>query len=116
LQLNAPCWNTFQPITIPIGDECFGRIMDAVGNPIDQKGPINAPIRKPIRILQQTLSYDLKQKKAAKLEVLETGLKYFDLYPLVKADYRRGRLEDRRYSELVTSSKAACVLGRLVRE
>lgn len=85
LQLNAPCYNTFQPIAIPIGDECFGRIMDAVGNPIDQKGPINAPVRKPIRVLQQTLSFDLKQKKAAKMEVLETGLKYFDLlYPLVK--------------------------------
>lgn len=85
LQLNAPCYNTFLPITIPIGDECFGRIMDAVGNPIDQKGPIKAPIRKPIRILQQTMGYDLKNKKAAKMEVLETGLKYFDLlYPLVK--------------------------------
>lgn len=85
LQLNSVCYNTFQPITIPIGDECFGRVMDAVGEPIDQKGPINAPIRKPIRVLTQPLGFDLKQKKAAKLEVLETGLKYFDLlYPLVK--------------------------------
>lgn len=85
LQLNSVCYNTFQPITVPIGDECFGRVMDAVGEPIDQKGPINAPIRKPIRVLTQPLGFDLKQKKAAKLEVLETGLKYFDLlYPLVK--------------------------------
>src|SRR3989338_3432401 len=30
LQLNAPCCNTFQPIAIPVGDECFGRVMDTV--------------------------------------------------------------------------------------
>ncbi len=85
LQLNSPCYNTFQPITIPLGDECFGRIMDAVGNPIDGQGPINAPMRMPIRMLLQQRGFDLKQKKAAKSELLETGLKYFDLlYPLVK--------------------------------
>ncbi|MDZ4241444.1 MAG: F0F1 ATP synthase subunit beta, partial [Candidatus Omnitrophota bacterium] len=85
LQLNSPAYNTFQPITIPIGDECFGRVMDAVGNPIDNEGPINTPARSPIRILLKTHSFDLKEKKAAKAEVLETGMKYIDLlFPLVK--------------------------------
>lgn len=85
LQLNAVCYNTFQPITIPMGDECFGRVMDAIGNPIDQKGPINAPMRTPIRMLLKQRGFDLKQKKAGKAELLEVGLKYFDLlYPLVK--------------------------------
>lgn len=84
LQLNAPCYNTFQPIAVPVGDGCFGRIMDAVGNPIDEKGPINEPER-PIRQITQALGYDLNEREAGKLEVLETGIKYFDLlFPLVK--------------------------------
>ena len=84
LQLNAVCYNTFRPISVPVGDANFGRIMDAVGTPIDQKGPIDAPL-KPIRVLQQALPFDLKQKEAARPQVLETGMKYFDLlYPLVK--------------------------------
>ncbi|HSV43595.1 MAG TPA: hypothetical protein VLJ10_03485, partial [Candidatus Bathyarchaeia archaeon] len=52
LQLNAPCFNTFRPIAVPVGDKCFGRIMDAVGNPIDEKGPIDEEPR-PIRQLTQ---------------------------------------------------------------
>ena len=84
LQLNQPCYNTFQPISVPVGDTCFGRIMDAVGNPIDERGPIEAPLT-PIRNITQVQGFDLKQKDAAKLEILETGMKYIDLlFPLVK--------------------------------
>ena len=84
LQRNSACYNTFQPISVPVGDACFGRIMDAVGNPIDQKGPIDAPPR-PIRQLTQVMGFDLNQKEAAKPQVLETGMKYIDLlFPLVK--------------------------------
>ncbi len=84
LQLNAPCLNTFQPIQVPVGDGCFGRIMDVVGNPIDQKGPINEPLQ-PIRAMTQALGFDLNEREAAKPEILETGMKYIDLlYPLVK--------------------------------
>jgi F-type H+/Na+-transporting ATPase subunit beta len=84
LQLNSPCYNTFHPISVPIGDACYGRIMDAVGNPIDEKGPIDAPLT-PVRALTQAGGFDLKQKQAAKPDILETGMKYVDLlYPLVK--------------------------------
>ncbi len=84
LQLNQVCFNTFQPITVPVGDGCFGRIMDVVGNPIDQQGPIDEPCQ-PIRALTQAQGFDLTQKEAAKPEILETGIKFFDLlYPLVK--------------------------------
>ncbi len=85
LQLNAPCYNTFKPIAIPIGDECFGRVMDATGAPIDKAGPINTGVIQPIRSLMRAHGYDLNKKKAAKAEVLTTGMKYVDLlYPLVK--------------------------------
>ncbi len=84
MQLNQPCYNTFQPIAVPVGDACFGRIMNAVGDPIDEKGPIDAPLQ-PIRQITQALGYDLNEKEAAKLDILETGIKYFDLlFPLVK--------------------------------
>jgi len=84
MQLNAPCRNTFKPIQVPVGDGCFGRIMDVVGNPIDQKGPINEPLQ-PIRAMTQALGFDLNEKEAGKPEILETGMKYIDLlYPLVK--------------------------------
>jgi len=85
LQLNGVCYNTFKPIAVPIGDECFGRVMDATGRPLDNAGPINAPNIMPIRIMTKVPGYDLKEKEAAKMELLECGLKYIDLlYPLVK--------------------------------
>src|SRR3989338_3052749 len=85
LQLNAPCWNTFQPITIPIGDECFGRVMDATGKPLDGGGPIKTSATIPIRKFSKPVPFDLKRKKGEKPQVLGTGLKYIDLlFPLVK--------------------------------
>ena len=85
LQLNAVCHNTFQPISIPIGDECFGRVMDATGRPLDNGGEIKTAIKMPIRKITKQIGFDLKRKKAEKAEVLETGMKYIDmLFPLVK--------------------------------
>lgn len=85
LQLNAPCRNTFLPIAIPVGDECFGRVMDATGKPLDNAGPINAPSMVPIRRAIKQIPFDLKRKKGEKPQVLETGMKYMDLlFPLVK--------------------------------
>jgi len=85
LQLHGECYNTFKPIAIPLGDECFGRVMDAVGRPLDNMGPIQTPGTMPIRKPLKQLGFDLKRKKAEKPELLETGMKYIDLlYPLVK--------------------------------
>ena len=33
--------NTEEPISVPVGEETLGRIMDVLGNPIDERGPIN---------------------------------------------------------------------------
>ncbi|MCA9406804.1 MAG: hypothetical protein KC684_09710, partial [Candidatus Omnitrophica bacterium] len=86
IQLNAVCYNTFQPITIPIGEGCYGRVMDAMGNPLDSAGEFtNCPKRIPTRYILKPPSFDLRKKEAEKAEVLETGIKYFDLlFPLVK--------------------------------
>ena len=85
VQLGAPCYNTFQPITIPMGDGCYGRIMDSVGRPLDSAGEFDCPKKVPTRYLMKPVGFDLKNRKSEKAEVLETGIKYFDLlYPLVK--------------------------------
>ncbi|MFT7538290.1 MAG: F-type H+-transporting ATPase subunit beta [Lysobacterales bacterium] len=85
IQLNSVCYNTFQSITIPMGDGNFGRVMDAVGRPLDNKGKLDCPNRVPIRYLMKPAGFNLANKKGEKPEILETGIKYFDLlFPLVK--------------------------------
>ena len=66
--------NTGAPISIPVGEETLGRIMDVLGNPIDEKGPVNAPDKMPIH--RKPPKYE--DQKAGN-EVLETGIKVIDL-------------------------------------
>ncbi len=85
LQKGSVCYNTFQPIAIPVGDACFARVMDATGRPLDNGGPIVTDRIVPIRKPSFQIPFDLKRKKGEKPEVLETGMKYVDmLFPLVK--------------------------------
>ncbi len=72
--------NTEQPITVPVGQKTLGRIMDVLGNPIDEKGPIGEESRMPIH--RKPPTYD---EQAATTEILETGIKVIDLImPIVK--------------------------------
>ena len=72
--------NTGSPITVPVGQKTLGRIMDVLGNPIDQKGPIGEEKRMPIH--RDPPTYD---EQAAATEILETGIKVIDLVmPIVK--------------------------------
>ncbi|MCZ6889319.1 MAG: F0F1 ATP synthase subunit beta [Gammaproteobacteria bacterium] len=66
--------NTGQPITIPVGEETLGRIMDVLGNAIDEKGPINA--RETLPIHRKPPSFE--EQKGGN-ELLETGVKVIDL-------------------------------------
>ena len=86
LQQNAPCYCTYQPIAVPIGDGCFGRVMDTAGRPLDNSGPfVNTPNMVPIRQQTKEVTFDLKSRKREIPELLETGIKYIDLlYPLIK--------------------------------
>ncbi len=85
MQMNSVCYNTFQPITIPMGDGCYGRVMDSVGRPLDNAGPFDCPSRVPTRYIMKQVGFNLKNKKGERAELLETGIKYFDLlFPLVK--------------------------------
>ena len=66
--------NTGAPISVPVGIETLGRIMDVLGNPIDEKGPIGEQERSAIHRAAPTY-----EELAASDELLETGIKVIDL-------------------------------------
>ncbi len=66
--------NTGQPILMPVGKQCLGRILNVVGEPVDEAGPVNAssflPIhREPPSFLDQS----------TEVQLFETGIKVVDL-------------------------------------
>ena len=66
--------NTGAPISVPVGIETLGRIMDVLGNPIDERGPIGEQERSAIHRAAPTY-----EELAASEELLETGIKVIDL-------------------------------------
>jgi len=66
--------NTGEPIKVPVGVETLGRIMDVLGNPIDEKGPIGEKERASIHRKPPTFA-----DQAGGNELLETGIKVIDL-------------------------------------
>ncbi|MFK7975266.1 MAG: F0F1 ATP synthase subunit beta [Halioglobus sp.] len=66
--------NTGAPIAVPVGIETLGRIMDVLGNPIDECGPIGEKERAAIHRTAPTY-----EELAASEELLETGIKVIDL-------------------------------------
>ncbi len=62
------------PITVPVGQECLGRILNVVGRPVDGLGPVNAKNYMPIH--REAPSF-LEQDTS--VHVLETGVKVIDL-------------------------------------
>jgi F-type H+/Na+-transporting ATPase subunit beta len=66
--------NSGNPISIPVGEETLGRIMDVLGDPIDELGPVNA--RERMSIHRKAPKYE--DQKGGN-EILETGIKVIDL-------------------------------------
>ncbi|MBV8510540.1 MAG: F0F1 ATP synthase subunit beta [Xanthobacteraceae bacterium] len=73
--------DTGQPITVPVGDGTLGRIINVIGEPVDEAGPVQATERRAIH--QPTPSYTDQSTEA---QVLVTGIKVVDLL----APYARG--------------------------
>lgn len=72
--------DTGAPISIPVGPKTLGRIMDVIGRPVDEMGPIDTETRWPIH--RPTPSFE---EQATSKEILETGIKVVDLLaPYVK--------------------------------
>ncbi|MCB5230618.1 MAG: F0F1 ATP synthase subunit beta [Candidatus Cloacimonas sp.] len=67
-------YDTGEPISIPVGEEVLGRMINVIGEPIDEQGPINSKQR--FQIHRQSPKYeDLSTEE----EILETGIKVIDL-------------------------------------
>jgi F-type H+-transporting ATPase subunit beta len=69
------------PITVPVGPETLGRILNVIGDPIDERGPVGAKLYYPIH--RQAPSFE---DQAAAAEILVTGIKVVDLL----APYAKG--------------------------
>ena len=66
--------NTGNPITVPVGKATLGRIMDVLGNPIDERGDVDQTLTAPIH--RKAPAYD---ELSPSQELLETGIKVIDL-------------------------------------
>jgi len=74
LKRDSAVSNTGESIKVPVGQKTLGRIMDVLGNPIDEKGPIGEDIK--MSIHRKAPSFD---ELAASNELLESGIKVIDL-------------------------------------
>jgi len=74
LQRGLKVRDTGEPIMVPVGQETLGRIMDVLGDPIDEVGPITTKKRLPIHRSPPSFA-----EQAASEELLETGIKVIDL-------------------------------------
>ena len=74
LQRGTEATDTGAPISVPVGEECLGRVFNLLGQPIDNKPPVQSqevwPIHRPAP------SYEEQQPAT---EILETGIKVIDL-------------------------------------
>ena len=73
--------DTDQPITMPVGDATLGRILNVIGEPIDEKGPVETEERRPIHAPAPDFA-----AQATSSEILVTGIKVIDLL----APYSKG--------------------------
>ena len=73
--------DTGAPIMVPVGSECLGRIINVIGEPVDEAGPIGTTARRAIH--QPAPSY---ADQATEAQILETGIKVVDLL----APYAKG--------------------------
>ena len=69
-----PATDTGSPITVPVGENCLGRIFNLLGEPVDEKPAPRVLERWPIH--RPAPSYDEQQSTT---EILETGIKVIDL-------------------------------------
>ena len=73
--------DTGAPISVPVGDETLGRIMNVIGEPVDEAGPLNTEKRRAIH--QEAPAY---VEQSTEAQILVTGIKVVDLL----APYAKG--------------------------
>ena len=81
LQRGAEVSDTGDSISVPVGPETLGRIMNVIGDPVDERGPVNTKKRSPIHRSAPEFA-----EQSTETEVLTTGIKVVDLI----APYAKG--------------------------
>src|ERR1700720_399172 len=76
-----PVRDTGGPITVPVGDACLGRIINVIGEPVDELGPLETTTRRAIHQPAPTYA-----EQATEAQILVTGIKVVDLL----APYAKG--------------------------
>ena len=66
--------DTGRPISVPVGPQVLGRVLNVLGDPVDERGPIQAEERFPIH-----RAAPLLEEQSTESEILETGIKVVDL-------------------------------------
>jgi F-type H+-transporting ATPase subunit beta len=74
LQRGVPATATGAPIQVPVGPSTLGRIFNVLGNPIDEKGDVDAADRYPIHRLAPAFD-----QQSTSVQIFETGIKVIDL-------------------------------------
>src|SRR5499433_1315995 len=63
-----------EPVSVPVGKETLGRVLNVIGQPVDKMGPVNAKKHYPIHRLAPSF-----EDQSTSLEMFETGIKVIDL-------------------------------------
>ena len=63
-----------QPVTVPVGKETLGRVLNVIGEPVDKMGPVKTAKRNPIH-----RAAPLFEEQSTELQMFETGIKVIDL-------------------------------------
>jgi F-type H+-transporting ATPase subunit beta len=74
LTRGAEVVDTGAPVSVPVGEQVLGRVFNLLGNPIDEKGPVETDRRDPIHRKPPAFA-----QLSPKTEILETGIKVVDL-------------------------------------
>jgi F-type H+/Na+-transporting ATPase subunit beta len=81
LTRGTPVKNTGAPIQMPVGKATLGRILNVIGEPVDEQGPVNSEVRVSIHRAPPAFT-----EQSSNIEILETGIKVVDLL----APYSKG--------------------------
>ena len=74
LRRGQPCTDIGSPVTVPVGESVLGRVFNLLGEPVDNRGPVESELRRPIHREPPEL-VELNPRT----EILETGIKVVDL-------------------------------------
>jgi F-type H+/Na+-transporting ATPase subunit alpha len=91
IQEGDPVKQTGEILSIPVGDGLLGRVVDALANPIDGKGPIKSDVRRPLEVQAPGVTARQPVK-----EPLQTGIKAIDAMTAIGRGQRQLIIGDRQ--------------------